>query len=273
LSLIIDFHTHCFPDSLAEKAINKLMERAQNKPYTDGTLKDTYRILDEWNTDYAVSCNIAVLPKSVAKVNDFAIVSDGGRIISFGSAHPFADNSESELERIKAAGLKGIKLHPEYQDFDVHIPEAIKIYKKCAQLDLIVLIHSGKDIAYPDSLRAAPEYLREISVKSPYTKFVFAHMGGEWCWEGVIKYVAGLDNVWLDTAYSACSMDREMFKRVAEKHGLDKILYATDLPWDSGINTQQYINNMGYTKEEKDGIMYLNALKLLGGINGCKEKV
>jgi len=260
---IIDFHTHCFPDSLAAKALKNLSDRANSKPYTDGTLKDTLRVLDEWGIDFAVSMNIAVLPKSVAKVNDFAIESNGGKIISFGSVHPFAENSISELERIKAAGLKGIKLHPEYQEFDVNIPEAVKIYRKCGKLNLIVALHCGWDIAYPNTLRAAPKLLLDAAEKCPGTKFVCAHMGAEKCWEDVIKYLSKAENIWYDTAYTAVSMDSGTFKRVAEAKGLDKILFATDCPWDSGILTKEYINNMGYTKEEINGIMCKNALKLL----------
>lgn len=265
---IIDFHVHCFPERLAEKAMYNLSERAKSEPYTNGTIDDTLRALNQWNIDYAVSLNIAVLPKSVRKVNDFAIETDGGRIISFGSVHPYSEIWESELERIHSNGLKGIKLHPEYQEFDVDDPNAIKIYRKCAKLGLIVVLHAGKDIAYPDTLKAPPEGILNASIKSPDTKFVCAHMGAQKCWEGVLKHLAGRENIWFDTAYSARSLDKDMFRRLADRQGTKKILFATDCPWESGIITKDYIYNMGYTKEELDDIMYNNASKLLGGLNG-----
>ena len=265
---IIDFHTHIFPDNLAERAIKALEERAKSKPFTNGTLSDTLKVLNEWNTDYAVSLNIAVLPKSVAKVNDFAINTNGGKIISFGSVHPYADNSISELERIKNAGLKGIKLHPEYQEFDVEIDRAIEIYRKCGELNLIVLLHCGTDIAYPDTLRASPLALLTACKSAPDTKFVLAHMGGHQCWDGVLEHLAGLYNVWFDTSYMARTLDIVRFKKIVDKHGVKRILYATDCPWESGIETQKYIYNMGYTNQEVNDIMYNNAVELLGGLNG-----
>lgn len=264
----IDFHIHIFPDALAEKAMGRLSERAKKHPYTNGTLKDTLRVLEEWNTDYAVSLNIAVQPKSVQKVNDFAIESNGGRIISFGSVHPYSEIWESELERISASGLKGIKLHPEYQEFDADDTEAMKVYRKCGALGLAVLLHSGKDLAYPDTLKASPEALQKACALNPDTRFILAHMGGEWCWDGVIKHLAGRENVWFDTAYAARSMEKDVFLKVAEKQGIDKIFYATDCPWESGKITREYILDMGFTGNEISDIMYNNAYNFLGVKNG-----
>lgn len=265
---IIDTHLHMFPDYLAEKAISSLMERAKSKPYTNGTYDDTIRVMDEWNTDYAISLNIAVLAKSVKKVNDFAIHSNGGRIISFGSVHPDSEITEQELNRLKDNGIKGIKLHPEYQEFDVLYDKAKEIYRLCGELGLIIVLHCGKDVAYPNTLMASPERVAKVSKLYPDTKFVCAHLGGHMRWQEVFEHLAGIDNVWLDTAYVARCLDKESFKRIADKHGLKRILYATDCPWESGIITQDYINNMGYTNSEIDDIMFNNAYDLLGGLNG-----
>lgn len=256
-----------FPDSLANKAVCALMERAQSKPYSNATYDDSIRVMDEWNTDYAISLNIAVLPKSVKKVNDFAIASNGGRIISFGSVHPNSDIVEEELNRLKENGIKGIKLHPEYQEFDVLNDKAQEIYRLCGKLGLIIVLHCGKDVAYPDTLMAAPERVAKACRLHPNAKFVCAHLGGHEREQDVLKYLAGIDNVWLDTAYVASCVDKDLFKRIADKHGLKKILYATDCPWESGIITQDYINNLGYTNSEIDDIMFNNAFNLLGGLD------
>lgn len=264
---IIDFHIHCFPDNLAEKALNNLSDRARKNPYTNCTLSVTKSILRKWDTDYAVSLNIAVSPKSVIKVNNFAINTNKDNIISFGSVNPYNDNWESELIRISEAGLKGIKLHPEYQDFDVNMDKAINIYRKCGQLGLIVLLHCGKDVSYPDTLRASPKAIYDALYKAYDTQFVLAHMGGHKCSEGVLKYLAKVPNAWFDTAYTARVLKKDIFKRIVDKCGTKKILYATDCPWESGILTQKYIYNMGYTKDELSDIMYNNAYNLLGGID------
>lgn len=265
---IIDFHIHIFPDILAERAISSLCARAKAEPYTDGRLDTTLKVLDEWNTDYGVSLNISVLPKSLSKVNDYAIATNGGRIISFGSAHPDSNINDSELERLKAAGVKGIKMHPEYQEFEVNDTKAINIYRKCGELGLIVLLHSGTDIAYPDTLRAAPKAILDAVENSPETKFVCAHMGGHDCWEDVYTYLAGHNRIWLDTSYTARELDKGLFMKIVDKHSHKRILYATDMPWESGLVTQQYLYNMGYTNEQLSDIMYNNAYELLGGVNG-----
>ena len=126
--MLIDFHTHAFPEKIAVRAIQKLAHDAGGlTPQTDGTLGSLKAQMDRDGVDISVVHSIATNPKQQTNVNNFAMEIDRDpAFVAFGSVHPDAPDALSELERIKAAGLKGVKLHPEYQQFyaDVRKNEA-----------------------------------------------------------------------------------------------------------------------------------------------------
>ena len=102
--MLIDFHTHCFPDKIAASAIAKLESVSGGlRPYTNGTLTDTRRAMDEYGVDLSVVMNIATNAHQKKSVNDFAAqINQQKNIVSFGSVYPHSPDVLEELERIKA---------------------------------------------------------------------------------------------------------------------------------------------------------------------------
>ena len=87
-------------------------------------------------------------------------------------------------------------------------------------------------------------------------------MGGWREWDGVEKYLAGTP-ILMDTAYVSSDLPIEQFERIVKSHGADKILFATDSPWESPDMTKDYINRTSLNEDEKNLIFYKNAKKLL----------
>ncbi|MCL2670312.1 MAG: amidohydrolase, partial [Syntrophaceae bacterium] len=140
---MIDFHVHAFPDSLAPRAMSALTDHGGADPCSDGTIADLERILERSGVDYGVLLSIATNGSQMRNVNDFAISQNGGgRVIAFGSVYPFAAGALEELDRIAGAGLKGIKLHPDYQDFFVDDERLFPLYEKVSELGLILVFHA-----------------------------------------------------------------------------------------------------------------------------------
>ncbi len=261
--MLIDFHTHAFPDKIAERAILTLADKAKIPYFTNGTLADTDEKMAEWGVDKRVMLSIATNEKQQTNVNNFAIEANGrDNIIAFGSVHPQAENALEELERIKSAGLKGIKLHPEYQEFDIDDETVFPIYKKCVELGLIITFHTGKDLGYPDSLRANPDKILRVAEKFPDGKFVLAHFGSSMMEDEVLEKLAGKIPYYMDTAFSAGYTEPGIALEIIRRHGADKILFASDCPWASSKVTYDFINSFDLTQDEKDKIFYKNALRL-----------
>ena len=157
--MLIDFHTHCFPDKIAKAAIEKLSFVSGGLiPYTDGTVLGLKGSMENSKTDISVVLNIATNATQQKKVNDFAAtINKEEGIIAFGSVFPDAPDALFELERIKALGLKGVKLHPDYQRFFVDDEKMKPIYKKISSLGLITVFHAGFDYGFPPPYGCTPE--------------------------------------------------------------------------------------------------------------------
>ena len=115
--MVIDFHTHTFPDKIAEKTIAYLAEKGKVTPVRAGTLSALKEGMKESGTDYSVIVPIATVPKQVESINRLAAELNGkDGIIYAGAIHPDYEDIDGALDFIKPAGLFGIKIHPDYQD-------------------------------------------------------------------------------------------------------------------------------------------------------------
>lgn len=264
--MIIDFHVHIFPDRIADKAISGLSRISGLTPYTDGTINDTIEKLKACGVDKAVFLNIATKPSQMTKINDEAAKVNHAyeNFTSFGSVHPDGENCLEELERIKYLGIKGIKMHPDYQGFFVNDKKAYPVYDLCGQLSLPVVMHTGWDCYSPDVVHATPEMLREVALEFPDTRFVFAHMGGLRFWNDVENYLTGLENVYFDTSFCVNGrMDKEQAKRIILNHPKDNTLFGSDCPWENVDLSISFVDSLNISDDLKERIFYTNAACLL----------
>lgn len=260
---IIDFHIHFFPDPIAQKAMQSIGRRADVTPLTEGNKDDTLKKLQDWGVDQAVFLPIATKPSQQRTINTFAASVNGGKIFSFGSVHPFAPDALEELAKIKELGLYGVKLHPEYQDFFLDDPQAVKVYERCGELGLPIVYHAGEDLGFIKPYHSDPQKIARLLNQLPEVCFIAAHMGGYNQWEDVLKYLAG-KNIYFDTAFINGRMDKEIAKKIIAKHGSEKILFGSDCPWSSSEDTINYLNDLGLSDSEKEAIFSGNALRVLG---------
>lgn len=266
--MIIDFHTHIFPDKIADRVIATLEngitnDRFEGKAVIRGTLDALRQSMKDNGIDYSVVMPIATTVTQSESINKFAkIVNETEGLFSFGSLHPMQEDWEDVLYDIKEKGLKGIKLHPEYQQFYIDSPESLRLLRKCEELDLAVVLHAGKDHGVPPPVHCMPERLRHALEYVKGDKIIAAHMGGWDVWDEVEKHLVGT-NICFDTAFVIDFIDREQFLRIIKNHGSKKILYGTDSPWEKQSRAAGYIKNLPLTDEEKDDILYKNAMKLL----------
>lgn len=261
--MLIDFHTHCFPEAIAEKAIAKLSAASGGlQPHTDGTVAGLRRSMQQSGVDVSVVLNIATNATQQQKVNDFAASINGGDIVSFGSVFPTAPDAFEELERIKALGLKGVKLHPDYQGFSVNDPTLKPLYRKISSLGLITVFHAGYDYGFPPPYGATPEKLATALAwfDSPV---VAAHWGGLSCGEGVIQYLCGRE-VYFDTSFGYGQMPKYFAETIVEKHGVNRLLFGTDTPWHTPTMEKRLLDHLGLSESDRVRIDCDNAKRLLG---------
>lgn len=263
--MVIDFHTHIFPEEIAGRTIEKLSSVANLTPYTNGTLQGLKKSMKENGITISVIQPVMTKPSQFDTMNTFAAEITGkDGILSFGGIHPDTNEVEEKLLKIRDMGLRGIKLHPDYQKTYVDDPKMVRIIRVAAELGLVVMLHAGIDIGLPDPVHCTPSrtanMLAQIDCIEP--KIVLAHTGGYGMWDEVEEYLVG-KNVWMDISYSMGVISEEQLIRIVKNHGVDRFLFASDSPWGSQGKTLKYFMGLDFTKEEQKRILYQNAMELL----------
>jgi len=262
---MIDFHTHIFPDKIAARSIESLSKVSGVKAATDGTLNGLLASMDRSGVDLSVIMPVVTKPTQFESVNTFAAKVNEqytGRLLSFGGIHPDSEDYKSELNRIKELGLPGIKLHPDYQGVMIDDVRYMNIIEYADALGMIIMVHAGIDIGLPEPVHCPPDKARKVLDTLKPKKLVLAHMGGWKQWDEVYEYLAG-EQVYFDTAFSFDYMSQDMFLKLCEKHGTDKILFATDSPWSDARRDLDVIKSLPFADEAKAVIFSGNAKKLL----------
>lgn len=269
--MLIDFHTHIFPERIAERALMKLTEGIKNtqgyeilSPNTDGTLDGLRRSMKENCVDISVVMPIATTTGQSKSINAFAKEITSEDVISFGSLHPYQEDADSVLEGICEMGLRGIKLHPEFQGFFADEPVIFNIVKRAKSLGLFVTFHCGVDYGFHPPVRCTPERLARIIEKTGGENMICAHLGSFLLWEDVYKLIAG-SPVYMDMSMTSGYIDKGLFRDIIKKHGADKILFGSDSPWQSPSQSLALLSETALTEEEKELIKYKNALQILKG--------
>ena len=281
--MIIDFHTHTFPENLAGRAIAKLAASSRARNYLDGTADALEASMKEAGVDYSVLLPVATRPGQQEDINRAAVEvnrhSGETGLISFGGIHPENEDYREILRGLSRNGVKGIKIHPVFQRVAIDDLRYLRIIECASENDMIVITHAGYDIGFPgEDFSSVRRIERMLDAVKP-RKCVLAHMGGWDCWEEVEERIAGRD-VWLDTAFSLLPIEpapgtvrdpeenpplsRGQFLRMVRRHGADRILFATDSPWSGQRQMVAAIRDSGLGKKEQEAVLGGNARELLG---------
>ena len=288
--MIIDFHTHVFPEMMANKTIEALEEQAGVKAAEDGTIKGLLNGMEKAGIDISVVMPVVTRPQQFDTVNTFARqINDTyqGKVISFGGIHPDSEDYRKKLNDIKALGIAGIKIHPDYQKVMIDDIRYMRIIEYACEIGLLVLTHAGIDIGYPQEVYCPPDKMRKVLDCVQPKNMILGHYGGWMQWDEVYEYLAG-EEVYLDTAFLfgvrkktvstpmgtkkqeekadaevSNYIEEESFLKILNKHGADKVLFATDAPWSDASAGIRWINRLPVEQKIKEQILGGNAEKLL----------
>ncbi len=260
--MIIDFHTHMFPDKIAKGTIQFLAGVCKIEPDTNGTYQGLLESAADAGIDISIALPAVTKESQTVSVNQFAAQYQEPPVISFGGVHPACENYKEILREIKDMGMKGIKLHPDYQDMYFNDIRYKRLIAYASELGLIVSVHAGRDPKCPDDVHCTPKMALEVIEEVRPDKLVLAHMGGNEVWDEVENDLVGQD-VYFDTGVVLDRMPQEQFLRIARSHGMNRILFATDSPWGAQKKFVRILSDMPLTEEERGLIFSGNACRLL----------
>jgi hypothetical protein len=262
---VFDVHTHAFPDKLAASAIPKLEAGALWFPcraYYDGTVGGLVASMDRAGIRRAIVASIATRPEQVPKITDWSASVASDRVVPFASIHPDYAQPEAEVERIAAAGLRGIKFHPYYAECPVDDPRVIRIARAAAAAGLAMLFHAGYDLAYEKDECASPRRVRRLHEAVPDLRMVAAHTGGWERWQEVYETLVGLP-IYLETSFTLGRCPEELLLKILAKHPPEYLLFGTDGPWTDQREELRKFLALAIDEGLKRRILWENALRLV----------
>lgn len=259
---IVDFHTHAFPDALAARAMAQLHSECDVRSYLDGRLSSLLGSMDRAGIDLSVLCCIATRPAQFEPILNWCQEIRSERIVPFPSVHPTDPDAAGKIEEIRRLDFKGIKLHPYYQEFVIDDPGLNDFYKAIVDSGLLLVVHTGYDIAFERMERASPMQILRVLDRFPDLRLVTTHLGGWFQWDEVEKYLVGRP-IYMETSVTYEYLGSEAMKRILEKHDPDYLLFGTDSPWDDQLKAVGNVSNLIGDTDFNGKLWAANALKLL----------
>ncbi|NLB28948.1 MAG: amidohydrolase family protein [Clostridiales bacterium] len=262
--MIIDFHTHAFPDELAKRALAKLLTLSDSLflPVTDATVGGLIAHMDKCGIDKSVLQPIVTKEKQLVPLNDWAVSMQSARIVSFGGIYPHSPDFKAAVDYVAGLGIKGLKLHPEYQHFVIDDPRMLPVYDYALSRGLILLFHVGFDPSFKPPFKSSAEQVSNVLDAMRGGTIVIAHMGGHKDWESSERHLCGRD-VYFDTSMGFTYFSKAVFLRFVKNHGADRLLFGTDSPWSEPGAEIAALRAMPMTDGQKEQIFYGNASSLL----------
>lgn len=249
---IIDAHAHIFPEKIAENAtvnIGRFYDLHMTSCGMGSKLIESGSMI---GTSLYLVCSAATTPQQTAHINTFIAdeCQKHSEFFGLGTTHPHSENIEADIEQIISLGLKGVKLHPDFQQFDADSPEAFKIYEMI-EGRLPLLIHCG-DARYDTS---SPARTANIAKNFPNLKLLASHLGGYQRWDEAENCFTGLKNVRFDICSSMAFMSKERTAGLIRKYGVENCFFGTDFPmWSHEEELERFLS-LGFSQEENQLIL------------------
>lgn len=246
---IIDAHCHVFPDVIAEKSRDAVSDFYDLPMYTAGTAQhlrqERSRAISVDGRSYRITrqliCAPAVTPKQTASINRFiaGLVQEDPALVGFGTLHPGNADFAEILQGFRAAGLSGLKLHSDFQQFNIDEPAMYPVYAEAAGLGLPVLFHMGDrklDFSHPRRLQAVLHDFPDLTVTA-------AHMGGYSHWSEALDLLQPSERLYFDISSTLQFIDGDLLRAFLDKFGETQFFFGSDFPmWDPAGELERLVS-------------------------------
>ena len=257
---IIDAHCHIYPDKIAEKASESTGKFYSIPMCMDGKISTLLEYGAKAGIDHFLVQSVATTPKQVSSINNFiasSVANSNGNFTGLGTLHPDSEDIKADVDEIISLGLKGVKLHPDIQQFKIDDYRMLKIYELC-EGKLPILFHTGDnryDNSNPNRVMPILDIYKDLTV-------IGAHFGGWSIWEEATEKLCNYKNFYVDCSSSLYAMTPEKAKELIMAYGTERVLFGTDYPmWEPKAEIERFMK-IDLTEEQRRDILYNNAAKL-----------
>ena len=246
--MIIDAHTHVWPDKIAEIALGG--NRVPGlEARGDGTVGGLTRDMGDSGVDISCCLAIANEARHLDSVNRFVAGIADETHIPFGTVHVDA-SVEDNLASLERHGIKAVKIHPLFQRFALDDKRLWEILEAFGS-DYAVITHVGEGgDAFTNSL-SSPRMIRDVARQFPDLRLMACHFGGYKILDDAEEMLAGADVV-LETSWppSLATLRPERVRDLIRKHGAERIVFGSDWPMTSPAEEIRAIEGLGLSDDE-----------------------
>jgi predicted TIM-barrel fold metal-dependent hydrolase len=257
---IIDIHTHVYPRKVATAAVESIKEfyRLEGTDM-DGTAPSLIQRGREAGVSRFVLLPVANRAGQVSTINNFIAgqVQENDCFIGLGAVHAEMEDMASEVDRIAELGLRGIKIHPDFQKFPIDDPRLFPVYET-VRGKMPVLFHMG-DPRYDYS---HPARLRRVLELFPGLEVIAAHLGGYSMYETARELLQDTDCV-MDISSSVVFLDPGMPEKYINHYGAERIAFGSDYPMFDPFREVNNFLQFRLTDAQKEQIAYKTAERIL----------
>lgn len=262
--MIIDFHTHIYPENVVNKILPAAEKKLNIKVPCTGSPQDLRSHMRSSGIDLSVVLPLAKGQEDVPSLNDWVRSVSGGRLVAFGAIHPLMNGLEDELDRLVSNGIKGVKMMPLLQMVYPDDSRCDRLYEAVIQREMILITHAGRDPLDRDEVFGTPERFAKVVDSYPELKLILAHLGGLRMWDDVRKYLLPVKgNVRFDTSYAYNYIERKEMEELIHDLGTDRVLFGSDYPWEDPGRAVEVIKSLDLSEKEVESLLWKNAVKLL----------
>lgn len=260
--MIVDCHLHVWPDHIADAMQS---QRPSGMPLRfNGKLSGLLETMDQSGIDKGFALGVGIKASVVARTNEFIGSVPRDRLLPFGTVHPDL-SVEENIRILQDNGIVGVKLHPLFQELSLADPRVEDILAGLSEAGIPVITHvgsGGDDVA---NERGGPHHLARLVKALPDLTLIACHFGGYHQLDEAEEHVVGSD-VLLETSWppTVGDLDKERVVALIRRHGADRVVYGSDWPMADPAAEIAAIRALGLTREEEDGILGGNIVRVLG---------
>ena len=257
----IDFHTHVYPEPIARKAADNVRQfyNGLGNPAIDGSVRTLLDRGTAAGVEKFVILPVAVQPTRTRSINDFILsqVADQPRFFGYGTVHAAMENITGEVRYIMEKGLRGLKMHPDYQLFPIDDPRLFPVYEMAGE-KLPIIFHMG-DQRYDYS---HPARLRKVLELFPRLQVIAAHFGGYTMHEEAAKLLKD-KKCYFDVSSSLMFMEEGVAERYINNYGAERFVYGSDFPMWDPVQEMERFMRLKLTDDQKEQIAHITAERIL----------
>ena len=259
---IADAHCHIYPAKIAVKAaraVGAFYDQPMNS--ISGDAETLIEHGGRIGCSRYLVCSVATSLSQVDSINRFIAreCTEHPQFVGLGAWHEDVSDLDALLDQIEYLGLKGVKVHPDFQKVAIDDPRLVSLYSALSERGLCILMHMG-DARYDYS---APSKLARILERFDKLKIDAAHLGGWQRWDEAYSCLKG-SQAYYDISSSAAVIGVERAAEIAHGYGADKLMFGSDFPmWNHAAEFARTMQ-LGFERSELEGVFYGNFSKFYG---------